>query len=341
SCELTLDPNTANTHLYLSKDKRKVTRRRQEQSYPDHPDRFEYFKQVLCAESLSGIRRKGDNDDCVLGENDMSWNLICSGEMYCVRYNNKHTTIPIPPSNRVGVYVDWVSGTLSFYRVSSYELTLLYRFTSTFKEPLCPAIPPVNWRHSMWTMVESAGSDQGSSNVNSCQLTLDPNTANTHLCLSEDNRMAPRKREELSYPGHPDRFDDLEQVVCAESLSDRCYWEVQWSGEGADIGVTYTGIERKGNTAECRLGHNDKSWVLICSGKNYFVRHSNGQTFIPVHPSPREGVYLNWVDGTLSFYRVSSGELTLLHRFMSTFTEPLFPGFYIFVDSSVSLCELG
>uniref|UniRef100_A0A8C9VNQ3 B30.2/SPRY domain-containing protein n=1 Tax=Scleropages formosus TaxID=113540 RepID=A0A8C9VNQ3_SCLFO len=157
---LTLDPNTANTHLYLSKDKRKVTRRRQEQSYPDHPDQFEYFQQVLCAESLSGrcywevewsgdgaeigvtykgIRRKGDNDDCVLGENDMSWNLICSGEMYCVRYNNKHTTIPIPPSNRVGVYVDWVSGTLSFYRVSSYELTLLYRFTSTFKEPLCPA----------------------------------------------------------------------------------------------------------------------------------------------------------------------------------------------------------
>ncbi|XP_029102918.1 NACHT, LRR and PYD domains-containing protein 12-like [Scleropages formosus] len=175
----------------------------------------------------------------------------------------------------------------------------------------------------------------------SCELTLDPNTANTHLYLSKDKRKVTRRRQEQSYPDHPDQFEYFQQVLCAESLSGRCYWEVEWSGDGAEIGVTYKGIRRKGDNDDCVLGENDMSWNLICSGEMYCVRYNNKHTTIPIPPSNRVGVYVDWVSGTLSFYRVSSYELTLLYRFMSTFTEPLFPGFYIFVDSSVSLCELG
>ncbi|KAI4904395.1 hypothetical protein NFI96_007379 [Prochilodus magdalenae] len=54
SCELTLDPNTVNRCLSLCEENRKVVWAREEQSYPDHPERFDYWAQVLCRESLTG-----------------------------------------------------------------------------------------------------------------------------------------------------------------------------------------------------------------------------------------------------------------------------------------------
>ncbi|KAJ8366885.1 hypothetical protein AAFF_G00338530 [Aldrovandia affinis] len=54
SCQLTLDPNTAHRHLRLSEGNREVTRVEQDQSYPDHPERFNRRAQVLCREGLSG-----------------------------------------------------------------------------------------------------------------------------------------------------------------------------------------------------------------------------------------------------------------------------------------------
>ena len=60
-----------------------------------------------------------------------------------------------------------------------------------------------------------------------CELTLDPNTANRGLSLSEDNRKVTLVREQQSYPDHPERFDCWPQVLCRESLTGRCYWEVE------------------------------------------------------------------------------------------------------------------
>ncbi|XP_072564225.1 protein NLRC3-like [Paramormyrops kingsleyae] len=176
----------------------------------------------------------------------------------------------------------------------------------------------------------------------SCQLTLDPNTANSRLSLSEGNRKVTCGAEQ-PYPDHPERFDWLEQVLCRESLSGRCYWEAEWSGYEARIAVTYKGIRRKGLSDDCGLGYNDKSWSLFCSPDSYFVYHNNKLTVIPIKPSGsrRVGVYLDWAAGTLSFYRVSSDGLTLLYSFTSSFTEPLCPGFYVYYYSSVSLCMLG
>ncbi|XP_072567761.1 NLR family CARD domain-containing protein 3-like [Paramormyrops kingsleyae] len=176
----------------------------------------------------------------------------------------------------------------------------------------------------------------------SCQLTLDPNTANRYLSLSEGNRKV-TWGEEQPYPDHPERFDYWDQVLCRESLTGRCYWEAEWSGDVAWIGVTYKGIRRKGNSADCELGANDKSWMLRCSPDSYSVCHNNKQTVIPIKPSGsrRVGVYLDWAAGTLSFYRVSSDGVTLLYSFTSSFTEPLCPGFWVNYNSSVSLCMLG
>ncbi|XP_048859985.1 ribonuclease inhibitor-like [Brienomyrus brachyistius] len=171
----------------------------------------------------------------------------------------------------------------------------------------------------------------------SCQLTLDPNTANRFLSLSGGNRKVTWGAEQ-PYPDHPERFDSIHQVLCRENLTGRCYWEAEWSGNGAWIGVTYKGIRRKGGS-DCGLGYNDKSWCLYCYTDSYSVRHNNKQTRIPIEPSGsrRVGVYLDWGAGALSFYRVSSDGLTPLHRLTSSFTESLYPGFRVYRNSSVSL----
>uniref|UniRef100_UPI003AAB0EBE uncharacterized protein n=1 Tax=Centroberyx gerrardi TaxID=166262 RepID=UPI003AAB0EBE len=158
ACELTLDPNTAHRNLFLSEDNRKVTVI--EQPYPDHPERFDCWEQLLCRNGLTGrcywevewegkvyigvtyrgIRRRGEGEDCWLGGNEKSWSLYCSGYSYSVWHNNRRTAIPFlsSSSNRVAVYLDWSAGSLSFYRVSSDTLIHIHTFHSTFTEPLYP-----------------------------------------------------------------------------------------------------------------------------------------------------------------------------------------------------------
>ncbi|XP_064872379.1 stonustoxin subunit beta-like [Oncorhynchus nerka] len=173
-----------------------------------------------------------------------------------------------------------------------------------------------------------------------CYLTLDLNTVNSLLSLSEENGKVTCRREKQPYPDHPERFEDYRQVLCREGLTGRCYWEVEWSGRGVGIGVTYKGINRRG-WGGCGLGYNDKSWSLYCSDHSYAAWHNSNPTTIDVlSSSHRVGVYLDWPAGTLSFYRASSDILTHLYTFTSTFTEPLYPGFYLWYDgASVSLCQ--
>ncbi|CAI5659977.1 unnamed protein product [Oreochromis niloticus] len=64
----------------------------------------------------------------------------------------------------------------------------------------------------------------------SCQLTIDTNTVNTNLKLSDNNRKVTRVEEVQSYPDHPDRFDVHPQLLCTNGLIGRCYWEVEWRG---------------------------------------------------------------------------------------------------------------
>ena len=157
-CELTLDTNTVHRKLKLSDNNRKVTRVEEDQSYPDHPDRFdvcqlpsrnvltgrcywevEWRGSVSISVSYRRIRRKGDIEDCVFGWNDQSWSLWCDGDRYSVYHNKRQTVLSSSSSSgRVAVYVDCPAGTLSFYRVSSDSLIHLHTFNTTFTQPLYP-----------------------------------------------------------------------------------------------------------------------------------------------------------------------------------------------------------
>ncbi|XP_047436345.1 protein NLRC3-like [Mugil cephalus] len=161
ACEVSLDPNTAHRNLYLTEDNRRVISR-EPQSHPDHPERFDFWPQVLCTEALSDrsywevecrgdvhvavtyrrIRRKGDGNECKLGGNDQSWSLHCLDNFYSFHHNNEKINAPLcsySVSHRIAVYLDCPAGMLSFYKVTHDDLVPLHTFYCTFSEPLHPA----------------------------------------------------------------------------------------------------------------------------------------------------------------------------------------------------------
>ncbi|XP_073695314.1 NACHT, LRR and PYD domains-containing protein 3-like [Garra rufa] len=169
ACFLTLDPDTASTELSLSEDNREVTYVRERQSYPDHPDRFDVYPQVLCRESVCGrcyweIEWSGDYNrvsisvsynsisrkerfKSLFGCNDQSCSLACSSDRYSISHNRILTDLPVEPIisstgecgniYRVGVYVDESAGILSFYSVSD-TMSLIHTEHNTFTQTLYP-----------------------------------------------------------------------------------------------------------------------------------------------------------------------------------------------------------
>uniref|UniRef100_A0A3P9L336 B30.2/SPRY domain-containing protein n=1 Tax=Oryzias latipes TaxID=8090 RepID=A0A3P9L336_ORYLA len=157
--DLTLDENTAHRNLILRDNNKTVRMVKEKQTYPDHPERFSYWKQVLCTQGLTGryywevewkgevyiavtyrgIRRKGERDDSSFGKNDKSWSLLCSDKSHSVLHNNIETLVHVVPSSRVGVYLNSDGGTLSFFKVCSDTVTHLHTFKGTFSEPVYPA----------------------------------------------------------------------------------------------------------------------------------------------------------------------------------------------------------
>ncbi|XP_047464165.1 NLR family CARD domain-containing protein 3-like [Mugil cephalus] len=156
--KLTLDPDTAHRDLSLSEGNRKA-RRWTKQPYPDHPERCDYWTQVLCKEGQTGrcywetewsgraligvayrkMCRKGDGHECWLGRNESSWGLNCNKDGYRILHGGTNTALTTThTSNKIGVYLDWSAGTLSFYRVSHDALVPLHTFNTTFTEPVYP-----------------------------------------------------------------------------------------------------------------------------------------------------------------------------------------------------------
>uniref|UniRef100_A0A3Q3NIS0 Neoverrucotoxin subunit beta-like n=1 Tax=Mastacembelus armatus TaxID=205130 RepID=A0A3Q3NIS0_9TELE len=163
-----------------------------------------------------------------------------------------------------------------------------------------------------------------------CDLTLDINTAHKVVKISEGNKKAGNTTHKHPYPDRPERFDWWPQVVCNEGLTGRCYWEVEWSAY-ADVAVMYRGMERKGPGNNTGIGWNALSWSFQQGKKQNMHAAMHNREYAPISvPSfPKLGVYLDWSAGTLSYYKVSSNQLSHLYTFYTKFTEPLFPCFYV------------
>ncbi|XP_069510647.1 tripartite motif-containing protein 16 [Ambystoma mexicanum] len=179
SSPLTLDPDTAHCYLRLLDDNRKVTNTSPWQHpYPDHPDRFEHWRQVLCAESmymgrhyfeveLKGenihagmtykcIDRKGTESNSTITGNDFSWCLKWNGKEFSAWHGDVETPLKAEKFCRIGVYLNYQRGTLSFYGVSD-TMTLLHKFESEFAEPLYSAF----WLPKKESSITIVGPEEG------------------------------------------------------------------------------------------------------------------------------------------------------------------------------------
>ncbi|KAM4575835.1 tripartite motif-containing protein 16-like [Odontesthes bonariensis] len=169
------------------------------------------------------------------------------------------------------------------------------------------------------------------------EITLDPNTAQNRLFLSEGNRKAELKAQNMGYPNHTERFSVLYQILSQECLTGRSYWEVEWGGRGGYVAVAYKDINR----ADGQFGHNDLSWALFCENNNNQFWHNKKKTQISGSQISRVGVFLDHRAGILSFYSVSD-TMTLLHRVQTTFTQPLYVGLRLWLayGDTAEICKL-
>uniref|UniRef100_A0A673APC0 B30.2/SPRY domain-containing protein n=1 Tax=Sphaeramia orbicularis TaxID=375764 RepID=A0A673APC0_9TELE len=213
-------------------------------------------------------------------------------------------------------------------------LDLSYNHPGASRQELCALVKDPHWRLDN---IPAHKPPNGFGYF--CELTLDPNTADQRLILSENNKKVKRLTFQ-SYPHYLDQFQFCYQLMCSTGLTRRCSWEVRWRGD-VYISVTYRGIRKKGGSYDCAFGRNDQSWSLFCNRGGYEVWHNDKCTVLPQSSSSSGtvSVYVDYPAGSVSFYEVSSDKLIHLHTFKTTFTEPLFAGFGLWPGSSVFLCD--
>uniref|UniRef100_A0A803K350 B30.2/SPRY domain-containing protein n=3 Tax=Xenopus tropicalis TaxID=8364 RepID=A0A803K350_XENTR len=156
--DLVLDINTAHNHVSVSGDRKSASYSLTELHYPQSPERFQDYAQALSSRSFpsgrhywevegseSGgwgvgaaypsIERGGWQSD--IGNNHKSWGLYrWNKNRYSVRHDSKWTDLPhISSCRRIGIWLDYEAGRLSFYELSE-PIRCLLTFTASFTEPL-------------------------------------------------------------------------------------------------------------------------------------------------------------------------------------------------------------
>nr|XP_015201737.1 PREDICTED: E3 ubiquitin-protein ligase TRIM39-like [Lepisosteus oculatus] len=155
--DVSLDPSTVNPWLILSADRKQVKHADKQQVLPDNPERF----QSLCVLGKEGFTsgrhywevEVGEKGECFLGVARQSVNrknfmkeLTPKDGFWTVspRHGKKLIACAAPPviltlnlqPRKVGVYVDYEGGQVSFYNVEARSH--IYTFTDTFTEKLYP-----------------------------------------------------------------------------------------------------------------------------------------------------------------------------------------------------------
>ncbi|XP_028648722.2 tripartite motif-containing protein 16 isoform X2 [Erpetoichthys calabaricus] len=155
---VTFDPDTTHKFLRLTEDNRKVTNTSPWQHpYPERPERFEHWRQLMGAESFylsrhyfevelrgeashvgltyKSINRKGtESNSCITG-NDFSWCLAWTGKDFSYWHCDVEKPLNVGNFSRIGIYVDFPRGSLAFYGITE-SMKLLHKVNANFSEPL-------------------------------------------------------------------------------------------------------------------------------------------------------------------------------------------------------------
>nr|XP_032659860.1 butyrophilin subfamily 1 member A1-like [Chelonoidis abingdonii] len=155
-------------------------------------------------------------------------------------------------------------------------------------------------------------------------VTLDPDTANPELVLSEDGKRVRDGDKRQDLPDKPERFDFYPCVLGAEGFAGgRRYWEVEVGDKTRwDLGVCRESVSRKGCVS---LTPEDGYWVLELWDGVYQALTSSS-TPLPMSARPsRVGIFLDYEAGEVSFYNVT--DRSHLFTFTGTFSGTLRPYF--------------
>ncbi|KAM5297563.1 ret finger protein-like 4A [Glossophaga mutica] len=157
-------------------------------------------------------------------------------------------------------------------------------------------------------------------------VTLDVDSANNHLYVSEDLRRVrcahpPQKRRAC-----PQRFS---AALCAlgspRLTSGRHYWEVDVGASAAwNLGVCRESVPRQ---EKVDLSSERGFWTVSCRDKDVFLASTRPVTELLVSPGLRRvGVFLDLEMGTVSFYHAGDGSHIFTFPPISV-AEPLRPFF--------------
>ncbi|XP_045898528.1 E3 ubiquitin-protein ligase TRIM21-like [Micropterus dolomieu] len=160
--DVTLDPDTAHPALILTDDGKQVKHADVWKNLPDNPERFDICVHVLAKQSFSSgrfyyevqVKGKTEWDLGVARESINRKGQITRSPqdghwMICLRNQNKYFALDDPPvrlslksqPEKVGVFVDYEEGLVSFYDVDA--AALIYSFTGCcFTEKLYPYFNP-------------------------------------------------------------------------------------------------------------------------------------------------------------------------------------------------------
>ncbi|MEQ2192399.1 hypothetical protein XENOCAPTIV_011096 [Xenoophorus captivus] len=159
--DVTVDPDTAHPRLVLSKDGRQVSSNNEWRAVKDSPKRFSVWLNVLGKQSFSSgmfyfevqVREKNEwylgvgcqsmkrKQRVPLNPENGYWTLQLKNDGYSACVDPDVCLHLRSSPQKIGVFVDYDSGVVSFYDVHSAEL--IYSFTNcSFKEKLYPFFNP-------------------------------------------------------------------------------------------------------------------------------------------------------------------------------------------------------
>uniref|UniRef100_A0A3B5ML91 Uncharacterized protein n=1 Tax=Xiphophorus couchianus TaxID=32473 RepID=A0A3B5ML91_9TELE len=155
-------------------------------------------------------------------------------------------------------------------------------------------------------------------------VTLDPNTANPYLVMSDDGKTVRCSDVTQVLPDKPERLSAFGILGKQSFSSGRFYYEVEVKGKTKwELGVVQESIDRKGENAICP---ENGYWAVWLRNSHYRALTGPSVPLVLVSEPQKVGVFVDYDEGLVSFYDAEAAHL--IFSFTScNFSEKLYPYF--------------